>query len=304
MKKLLKNNRPFLIVMFALLIIIIASSVKSIHEFQQIEERREALIIKCENELDASENQNFVKSCTENILPLKDVKVDFFTMFADIMVVRLGFLNPMAFLFIILPTILFLCKLLRSKHIINSSTRESYKKFIKKYLKKAYRYIWLFPLLAIIVIFICAKNSTFNPTFSIAHKSSIWSNEMLNNPPLFIFLYLFNITLYSFSFVNIALVVVRKHHKFIIALILSCLTYVGIELFLELVINLLICQLLLKIEIGYIFNIMNVFTFGDVLGVPLLLGFSVLVFLISSLAVYYSYRDKEKLIIDCEKNSD
>lgn len=125
----------------------------------------------------------------------------------------------------------------------------------------------------------------------------------MENPILFIVGYILNITLYSFSFINISLIVARKHHNIIAAVIVSILSYIGIQLFLEVVVNALICQKLLHKSIGHLFNIMNLYTYSDQFGILALLVFSILVFVVTCLGVIFSYKNKEKLIIDCEKNN-
>ena len=109
--------------------------------------------------------------------------------------------------------------------------------------------------------------------------------------------------MYSFIFGTIILFILSKNQRYILAILYSFITYVGIELFFEVVVNSLLFQLLLKSDIGYVFNIMNLFTFSDMNGIITLMIFTFIMFMLSFIAVYFTYRNKEKLIIDCEKNS-
>ena len=101
--------------------------------------------------------------------------------------------------------------------------------------------------------------------------------------------------------------VVRKQHNYFLAVIESFLVIIGIELFMEEVVYQLFFNLLLKdYDTGLLFNIINPITFrvGECGGVARLLIFSFLCFLISAIGVMFIYHNKEKLVIDCEKNKD
>ena len=95
----------------------------------------------------------------------------------------------------------------------------------------------------------------------------------------------------------------RKQQNIIKAIILSVLVFVGIEVFLEIVVNGLIFGLVFKSEVGNIFNIMNLLIFNINYGVSKLLIFTISFFLLTFILVLILYKNKEKLIIDCEKNN-
>ena len=74
-------------------------------------------------------------------------------------------------------------------------------------------------------------------------------------------------------------------------------------MFLEIVVNGLIFGLVFKSEVGNIFNIMNLLIFNINYGVSKLLIFTISFFLLTFILVLILYKNKEKLIIDCEKNN-
>lgn len=78
--------------------------------------------------------------------------------------------------------------------------------------------------------------------------------------------------------------------------------YILIQLFFELVINNYFLISIFHSEIGYLFNIMNMFIFSDQFGLLYLLLFSFVILVISFICLYFSYKDKEKLVISIEKN--
>ncbi len=142
-----------------------------------------------------------------------------------------------------------------------------------------------------------------DPSYSLSNNYSIWRSNLIFKPVLFVFLYLINITIYSLSYINISLIVLRKQQNIIKAIILSVLVFVGIEVFLEIVVNGLIFGLVFKSEVGNIFNIMNLLIFNINYGVSKLLIFTISFFLLTFILVLILYKNKEKLIIDCEKNN-
>ena len=137
-------------------------------------------------------------------------------------------------------------------------------------------------------------------TYLTHEYANIFTMIILGLLILFVFLYLINITIYSLSYINISLIVLRKQQNIIKAIILSVLVFVGIEVFLEIVVNGLIFGLIFKSEI---FNIMNLLIFNINYGVSKLLIFTISFFLLTFILVLILYKNKEKLIIDCEKNN-
>lgn len=294
----IKNNWLIFLILIIVLIPIFNYCHKYNENMKRLEIKQEKLISYCEKEMDSMTNKD---ACTE-VLENKDLKIDFLVMLTDILIFGIRFINPTAFLLLVFPTLVNLCKILKRKYILNALTRESYKTFLTDFLKKSYKYIWLLPVIAIIILVICIFSSTINPAYSLHYGTSMWYAETIKQPIIFILLYVLNILIYSFSFINLALIIVRKHHNLIVATILSVLVYVGIELFFELIVRNLLFGLVFKSELGYLFNIMNIFTFSDQFGTPMLLLFSFSMFLLSSIGVYFAYRKKENLVISCEKN--
>lgn len=303
MKEILKKNKLAIVMIIVISIIILFSVNSVLKDVEKSNAYRVQLIQQCEKNVEnKSSDEGYTKMCKE-VIENKNIKIDFYTIFSELLVWKIHYFNAIAFLIITIPTLFNICKILKNKHILNSLTRENYNSFIKKYLKTAYKYIWILPFIAIFAIFLIGINSTFSPEYSIKFSTVVWSKELISNPIIFIILYILNIIFYSFTFVNISLIIARKQHKYIPCVILSYIFYIGLELFLEIGLNMLVSNIIFKSDFGIIFNIMNLFMFNDVFGVSTLLLFSFIVMLISFIFVYFMYKNKEKLIIDCEKNN-
>ena len=303
MKKLLKRNKIVIIILLIFCTIILFSVNSIINDVKQSNMYRSQLVKECKEDIkNGISDKSYLETCKEAIQN-EHIQIDFYTVYSDLLVWKLHYLNAIAFLIVVIPSMFSICKILKNKYIINSLTRESYNSFIKKYLKIAYKYIWVLPFIALFAILLVTINTTFNPEYAIKFSSVVWSTNLIKNPILFVSLYILNIIFYSFTFVNISLIVARKQHKYIPCVILSYILYVGLELFLEVGVTMLISSIIFKSDFGIIFNIMNMFMFNDVFGVTALLMFSFFVMIISFIFVYLMYRSREKLVIDCEKNN-
>ena len=306
MRNVKRQNIVIMVFISILCVIVIMQSICAINDINSSEVRRQEIAQKCKLDLENKENLDevYVDYCENVIYSSMNLKVDFYTALSEIILYRVRFLNVFGFLAVIIPTLIAVCNILKNKYIINALTRESYVSFLKQFFKKAYRFIWILPLLAIIMFTFCGFNTTFDTGYAIYNKSSIWTSSLINHPFWFMFIYIINLVMYSITYVNISLIVARKQHRYVLTVILAFLLFLGIELFLEIVVNILICNIILhEYNIGVVINIMNLFTFNDILGIDMLLLFTILVTIISTIIVILLYRNKEKLVISCEKNN-
>ena len=100
-------------------------------------------------------------------------------------------------------------------------------------------------------------------------------------------------------FCNIALCIARKKHNFVSSIILTFITYIGIEILLEVGISNLLLNTVFKVNLSPLISILNMMSFNDNNGIVFPLVTPFIVLLISYIVIYFMYRDKEKLIIDC-----
>ena len=296
MKRFLKNNILIIVIMVIVSIIFLNGGYKSLQEYKGYVNADQQLIKECEKE-----GTNPKEWC-EEILKNKDVELDFYTVFADALTWQVQYIGYVAFLIVVIPTMIKVCKKLKYKQIINSNSRESYHSFLKKLLKTAYQYIWVLALLSLIMMIPIMMNTSLNPEYAIIKSHGMWQSNIIYHPVLFVISYLINVTLYSMIFVHIALLVARKQQKTIPCIIISYVLYLAIEIFLETVVKVIIFQRIFHSEFGMIFNIINVFGMNDLYGVGTLLLLNLCMVLISFALVYLVYKNKEKFVIQCEKN--
>ena len=296
MKRFLKNNILIIVIMVIVSILLLNGGYKSLQEYKGYVNADQQLIKECEKE---GTNQ---KEWCEEILKNKDVELDFYTVFADALTWQVQYIGYVAFLIVVIPTMIKVCKKLKYKQIINSNSRESYHSFLKKLLKTAYQYIWVLALLSLIMMIPIMMNTSLNPEYAIIKSHGMWKSNIIYHPVLFVISYVINVTLYSMIFVHIALLVVRKQQKTIPCILFSYVLYLAIEIFLETVVRLIIIRGIFHSELGMILNIINVFGMNDLYGVGTLLLLNLCMVLISFALVYLAYKNKEKFVIQCEKN--
>ena len=296
MKRFLKNNILIIVIIIVVSIIFLNGGYKSLQEYKGYVNAEQQLIKECERE---GTNQ---KEWCEEAIKNKDVELDFYTVFADALTWQVQYIGLVAFLIVVIPTMIKVCKKLKYKQIINSNSRESYHSFLKKLLKTAYQYIWVLALLSLIMMIPIMMNTSLNPEYAIIKSHGMWQSNIIYHPVLFVIAYLINVTLYSMIFVHIALLVARKQQKIIPCILISYVLYLAIEIFLETVVKVIIFQRIFYSEFGMIFNIINVFGMNDLYGVGTLLLLNLCMVLISFALVYLAYKNKEKFVIQCEKN--
>jgi len=301
MKKFIKSNILIIVILLIFGIIVLNGDYISLKEFKQNNVYKQTMIQECKTTIKTSNNKEEISLCKEAIKK-ESLDYDFYTVFTDVLVWRVQFIYYFAFLIVTIPPLHKVCKILKNKLIINSNTRESYNSFLKKFLKTSYKYIWILPLITLIMMIPLLINTSLNPEYSVLNGTSGWSSGIIYYPGLFIISYLIYMVLVSVTFVNISLIVARFQQKFIPCIILSYIFYFAIEIFLETVIGILLFTNILKSNFGIMFNILNIFSFHDSYGIPALLLINICFALVSFGFVYLAYRNKEKLVIQCEKN--
>lgn len=300
----LKDNY-LLIIVFTLLLIVLGANyfsyLKKVENWQDSDReiREECLQHQENNSYSSTEHQKFCQELSTKTFN----KPDFFTIFTEVIVYNFNKIGVIIPLLIMIPTIWYVTRYLRSKMVINELTRESYHKILKKLALYAYKSSLILPLIIVVgSILIILYTKDFNFDYAILNSSTGWSQDVMSRPILFLVLYILNVLFHCVIYINIALIVIRKNHNFFIAAFLSFLTYIGIELFQEVFMENILLYIVFKSNIGVVFNILNIFSFNDSYGLLIIIFSSFIMMLISFLIVCLAYKNKEKMVIDCERN--
>lgn len=302
MFKFLKRNLFVIVFIIVVFGYVFNGISKSVNEFQQIDKRKENIALKCETDLSDDNNSysdNYIKYC-ENILSYKDDKFSFYNYLSDMAIEKCGLVvGYLGLLVVLVPALYYVCRLLKNGYIVNYLTRKNYLSFLKCLFGKAYRFVWILPLIAIIMICVSLKYGVIQNN---TNTLTLWMSDITNNIYLFIILYLINVFMYSCMFINLSLIVARYQNNYFLSLVLSYVIFFGLELFLELFSASGVCNVFFKDYCGgSFFNIMDAFTFNDAYGVSSLMLFSFVMLVISFVGVFLAYRNQEKLVIKSER---
>lgn len=302
MFKFLKRNLFVIVFIIVVFSYVFNGISKSVNEFQQIDKKKENIALKCETDLSDENNSysdNYIKYC-ENILSYKDDKFSFYNYLSDMAIEKCGLVvGYLGLLVVLVPALYYVCRLLKNGYIVNYLTRKNYLSFLKCLFGKAYRFVWILPLIAIIMICVSLKYGVIQNN---TNTLTLWMSDITNNIYLFIILYLINIFMYSCMFINLGLIVARYQNNYFLSLVLSYVIFFGLELFLELFSASGVCNVFFKDYCGgSFFNIMDAFTFNDAYGVSSVMLFSFVMLVISFVGVFLAYRNQEKLVIKSER---
>ena len=300
--KFLKRNLFVIVFIIVVFGYVFNGISKSVNEFQQIDKRKENIALKCETDLSDENNSysdNYIKYC-ENILSYKDDKFSFYNYLSDMAIEKCGLVvGYLGLLVVLVPALYYVCRLLKNGYIVNYLTRKNYLSFLKCLFGNAYRFVWILPLIAIIMICVSLKYGVIQNN---TNTLTLWMSDITNNIYLFIILYLINIFMYSCMFINLGLIVARYQNNYFLSLVLSYVIFFGLELFLELFSASGVCNVFFKDYCGgSFFNIMDAFTFNDAYGVSSVMLFSFVMLVISFVGVFLAYRNQEKLVIKSER---
>lgn len=301
MFEFLKRNLFVIVFIIFVFAFVFIRGNKTLDEFYQIQKRQNYIVLKCETDLNDKEgsySDNYIEYC-QKMLSYKDNKLSFYNYLSDILVDKCSFLNYLGFLIVVVPALYYVCKLLKNGYIVNYLTRKNYLSFLKCLFGKAYRFVWILPLLAFVLIALSLKDGVVQNNYTAL---TIWMSDITNNIYLFIILYLINIFMYSCIYINLGLIVARYQNNYFLSLVLSYVILFGIELFLELFSTTRVCNVIFGDYCGGPFlNIMNSFTFNDTFGTLPLMLFSFVMLVISFVGVFLVYSNQEKLVIKSER---
>ncbi len=295
--KFITNRYVIMIFLTCILFILVNNKLNSWIETEQYNAAwSENFKNTCRNNIEEINDENYTKACEEAWSSNQTYQISFYTLFHTGFVYEFPNLNIYSFFIVILPIACFACFQIRyaSKNFL---IRESYEKFKKKLFRKSYVPLLIFPLLLIFVFVVCYL---YSDTFEVVNE--VWMSSTTQNVFLFIIAYILNILFYMATYIHIFLTVARKKHNPVTTVLISFLIVIAIELFLEIVVNNFFFINILNSGFGLQFNIINAFTFNDQYGMFTTLVFGLFWCLLSGIIMHVSYRNKEKFIIDCEKD--
>lgn len=292
MKKIIFNNIPLIISFLFLFSLVVYGHLEYKNEVQGISDTYNKYVTECS--LSNFEDEEYISYCNDL---LEDKYYPNFFSEVSYIIHTVNYISMVLFFTVSMPSLYYISKYLKNGIIKNELTRKTFKKCKINLLAISYKGALILPIIAIVMFVLSYANTKTFETFNM--QDIIWENSTTTNPYLFIIMYLINITIHSILYCNISLCIVRKKHNYYVSSILSYLTFIAIELILELGINTILLGKIFKINLGVILSIFNVLAFNDSYGVLAPLVVPTIMLCISYVLLYFMYKDKEKLIIDC-----
>lgn len=204
-------------------------------------------------------------------------------------------------LLIIFPLIYKISKEFRSKYIKNYLQRNTYKSYLKHLFKESYKYIFIIPIILflyfLIAVFISKFN--FNPTVDIGLSYLSTKLSTLYNNWLFYLFYIVIIILNLGLYINISLIILSRNKKFflsfaesfLIVYLLWCFSFIAVGLFFQNNFGIFAEE----------FNLLDIYNWSSITNMYVFIITNIIYYLISFIILIYRYKDKEKLIIMCER---
>ena len=217
---------------------------------------------------------------------------------------NLSFVQILAPVFVIVPSIYMIHKELHTGTIKMFLTRISYKKYMLiKYLE-VIKKIWILPMFVCTILVISClltKSVSFGSGFELYGWISSPNIKDLNELPFYMVTYLIVILLHSILYANVGLLCTKKNSNFLVTIILSYIMFIALDIFMEVLIgNLFLAKILNIHNITDSLNLFNIWVYDNVISLPFMIFYSLFLVIVSCLVVLIRYRNKEGVIIESE----
>ena len=304
-----KNKNLFFIIVLILSICVALSSVRDANDVKNNQENlsnsHQKTIEDCNKVVEGEPNYEVCQIILKEDNPYE--KLDIYDLGFEIInnYIFYGY-NVLFFLFIIIVgSCLYVTKYLRSEILKNTNHRKSYGKIKKELFISSWKYAIIVPVMLLICyIIMYIYTNTYIISDINMETNNLNEYNFGNNMLLYNLKDLYNALVLGLIYTNVTLLIARKEHNYVLAVIKSFLAIIGIELFLEIVLNGLVLPVVFKFYDGDFLNIIDLTALQLSSGFYPKIIFITVLMIISFVLVFISYKDKESLIIDCEKNDD
>ncbi len=213
----------------------------------------------------------------------------------------LQFLGP---LLIIIVSSYGIHKEMNSGMVKNYLTRMDYKSYMKRIFLSSVKYAWLFPLTLIIIFLIAGFVTNFNFIVDSSRLESVtYGNFKHSNYLLYTLLMCLLTFLHSIFQGNLGLICCKRNRNFVVSVITSYMLFMVVNIFSYLIVSGLFLSRFLNVrDTGEYFNLTGYWWFPDGINYIFLFGVTLLLVALSYAALYFTYRKKEGVLIENEKN--
>jgi len=167
-----------------------------------------------------------------------------------------------------------------------------------------YKPIIIFPVILLFLYLLCfIYSGHFDTSWAVQFEYNMYlSFWYKSNLILFLIIYFLSIFIYTISLLNIGLIISRKNHNLIVVTIESFLLFIAIDIIIELFFGIVLSRLLGN-GFSSRLNILNFFNVGYATTILEMILYSTLFVIMTFIVLIIVYNNKEKFIIDIEKNN-
>lgn len=226
-------------------------------------------------------------------------------LFYNVLANNLFLIELLAPIFVIIPSIYNFHRKLHTGCIKNYLMRTSYKKYmLSNYISSILKSLILPVFIVILMIMCCIKLN------SVSFGSGVEKYNYFLSPDAkyaaiiyrFMLVYLIGMILNSIFYTNLGLIYCKKNSNFFVSVILSFLTFIGIDIFTECFIGGILLARILDIhQMQDTLNLFSIWTYNGVKSLSFCLIYYLLLTSISTFMVYLTYRNKEMVLYETEK---
>lgn len=304
--KYIKNNKLSILVYLFLLILILASFFKYFKDYYSYAPYYYDLEEKCKNGnndscIEFEEKYKFVLNPKE-----KFQQVDTITLTSEIIETGyfsiLQWISPLVVIILVVDSF---HKYLSSgifKYYLN---RMSYKKYLKRIMFMSLKSSFVLPLSLILVFLISAVLTGFNFNITeFATMSPFYYDFKYNHFIVYEIIICILIFLMSLLYGNLAVICSKRNKSSLITIVISYIAFLMVDIFVYVVFYALILNQVFGFKnMTDYFNITGYWFFDQNMNYVALILIASLITLASYIVVYFSYRSKEKLIYENEKQN-
>ena len=200
---------------------------------------------------------------------------------------------------VLLPFIYLISKESKNKMVKNYILRNKYDEYIKYIFSMAYKNIFTIPVIVLITFLISyiLSGGNINPKADIGMHYILPNISFLNNP-LFIPIYILTLFLGVGLYINIGLIILSKNKNFIVSILESELVIFLVWAFVFIIFG----NIFKHIGVNSSnFNLLSIYEWEEINNMYLYFALNLLLFILSYFVAKYSFKNKEKLILMCEK---
>lgn len=310
MKLFLKENKLLIVIYFFMFVLIVfgVSEYQKGYGYQKQLKRYEEFIEQCD-EYDylssTEEEQELMSKVCEEYKKNKEEKIkkkDTITIFFYILTTRV-----LSNIYLVVPLFIMICSVkkwhnyMKNGAIKNMLTREPYYKTIKKSFLNAYKQIFVF-LGFIIIIFGISYliSGHFDYTEGLSYDGLV-NHDFYNTMPYSLIIFFVILALSYFMYINIALICTKYNKNYYVCVIVSYLLWLALDILVEVIIGGYILWVFFKINTGQTFSLFALYDSWTVKEQFIQLSLTLILALISFIAVYLVYRKREGVVIASEK---